>query len=88
MMLSCPGQEIEALWQEYEDGRSPEALMVKDFDEVPPQVPSLRECLKQPGFIETLRLPCVLSHFVVLQNVKEQHVDTALLSSLRCCTWS
>ena len=29
------GQEIEALWQEYEDGRSPEALMVKDFDKVP-----------------------------------------------------
>lgn len=28
------GQEIEALWQEYEDGKSPEALMVKDFDKV------------------------------------------------------
>ena len=34
MMLFCPGHEIEALWQEYEDGRSPEALMVKDFDKV------------------------------------------------------
>ncbi len=29
------GQEIEALWQEYEDCKSPEALMVKDFDKVP-----------------------------------------------------
>ena len=28
------GQEIESLWQEYEDGKSPEALMVKDFDKV------------------------------------------------------
>lgn len=28
------GQEIEALWQEYEDGKSPEALIVKDFDKV------------------------------------------------------
>lgn len=28
------GQEVEALWQEYEDGKSPEALMVKDFDKV------------------------------------------------------
>lgn len=31
---SAAGQEIEALWQEYEDGRSPEALMVKDFDKL------------------------------------------------------
>ena len=28
------GQEVEILWQEYEDGKSPEALMVKDFDKV------------------------------------------------------
>ena len=28
------GQEVEALWQEYEDGKSPEALMVKDLDKV------------------------------------------------------
>ena len=28
------GQEVEELWQEYEDGNSPEALMVKDFDKV------------------------------------------------------
>ena len=28
------GQEVEALWQEYEDGKSPEAIMVKDFDKV------------------------------------------------------
>lgn len=26
------GQEVEALWQEYEDGQSAEAVMVKDFD--------------------------------------------------------
>ncbi|DBB03901.1 TPA: hypothetical protein ACH3X1_012987 [Trebouxia sp. C0004] len=31
---SAAGQEIEALWQEYEDGNSPEALMVKDFDKL------------------------------------------------------
>ena len=30
------GREIEALWQEYEDGKSPEALMIKDFDKVCP----------------------------------------------------
>lgn len=28
------GQEIEALWQEYEDGQTAEAVMVKDFDKV------------------------------------------------------
>lgn len=31
---STAGQEIESLWQEYEDGKSPEALMVKDFDKL------------------------------------------------------
>ncbi len=35
MRNQSSGQEIEALWQEYEDGKSPEALMVKDFDKVP-----------------------------------------------------
>lgn len=28
------GQEVQALWQEYEGGKTPEALMVKDFDKV------------------------------------------------------
>lgn len=37
---SCPfahaaaGEEIEALWHEYEQGQSPEARLVKDFDKV------------------------------------------------------
>ncbi|KAL3154414.1 hypothetical protein ABBQ32_013886 [Trebouxia sp. C0010 RCD-2024] len=31
---TAAGEEIEALWQEYEDGKSPEALMVKDFDKL------------------------------------------------------
>lgn len=35
------GQEVEVLWQEYEDGKSPEALMVKDFDKV---CWSVRDC--------------------------------------------
>lgn len=26
------GQEVEALWQEYEDGQTAEAMLVKDFD--------------------------------------------------------
>ena len=32
--FSSAGQEIEALWQEYEEGKTPEALLVKDFDKV------------------------------------------------------
>lgn len=27
-------REVEALWHEYEDGATPEALLVKDFDKV------------------------------------------------------
>lgn len=26
------GQEVQALWQEYEDNQTAEAVMVKDFD--------------------------------------------------------
>lgn len=32
---SCPAaEEIEALWQEYEQGQTEEARLVKDFDKV------------------------------------------------------
>lgn len=30
----CQGASISSLWQEYEDGQTPEAKLVKDFDKV------------------------------------------------------
>lgn len=33
-LLTPAGDEVEALWHEYEQGQSPEARLVKDFDKV------------------------------------------------------